>query len=99
MQYHKPNQQGEDSSNTPESALSREREEFASIVSNELRVPVLATIRMLDLFLENVFGKLTAKQREMLKLVADNERDLDRSLTSLVDTYRLQTKTADRETN
>lgn len=76
-----------------QAAIARQQEEFASVILNHLRTPVIAGKRMLNLLLEDSFGPLPPEQREMLEMLLVNEQDLDQLMLTLVDIYRYKTKT------
>jgi signal transduction histidine kinase len=74
-------------------AIARQQEEFASVILNHLRTPVIAGKRMLNLLMDNAFGPIPEPQREVLEMLLVNEQDLEQLMLTLVDIYRYKTKT------
>lgn len=69
-------------------ALLDEREDFLAVINHRLRNPLIATERVIDLFLSGDFGKLDERQRTILEHVAENNKEVDRLVRTLIDIYK-----------
>lgn len=78
-------------------AIARQQEEFASVILNQLRTPVIAGKRMLNLLLDGAFGPVPPEQLEILEMLLVNEQDLDQLMLTLIDIYRYKSKTKQLE--
>lgn len=48
--------------------ISKQTENYNSILRHEIKTPILAQIRALELLLKGTFGKLNNEQKEMIEL-------------------------------
>lgn len=71
-----------------EKQLQSQRETFVASVGHDLKNPVIAQIRGLELLLDGAFGELNKEQREIASMILDSCRYMKGMLSSLLDTYR-----------
>jgi signal transduction histidine kinase len=70
--------------------LGRLKAEFVSIASHELRTPINVMLGYLQLLQENVYGDLTAKQREICETLTSQTQLLSRLVRQLLDVSRFE---------
>jgi signal transduction histidine kinase len=70
-------------------AASRIKTEFLGIMSHELRTPLHAVIGFNDILREELFGPLTAKQRDAVDRIARNAQDLLGLIEATLDIAKL----------
>jgi signal transduction histidine kinase len=68
--------------------LDRLKAEFVSIATHELKTPVNVMLGYLQLLQENVYGELTAKQREIAGTLVSQTQQLSRLIRQLLDVSR-----------
>lgn len=71
-----------------EKMLEAQRETFVASIGHDLKNPILAQIRALDLLLSNAFGEIPEEQKEIIEMVADSCKYMNAMLSSLLATYR-----------
>jgi two-component system, sensor histidine kinase and response regulator len=72
-------------------ALLDERADFLAVINHRLRNPLIASDRIVKLFLNGDFGNLTAEQRTILQHVSENNNEVDRLVRTLADIYKYRT--------
>ena len=70
--------------------LDELKAEFVSVASHELKTPINVIIGYLQLLQENVYGDLTAKQREVCLTLASQANALSRLVRQLLDVSRFE---------
>lgn len=70
--------------------LSHAGLEYVSIVSHELRAPLAITREGVTLILDNILGKITDKQSEVLKISKRNIDRLDHIIMNMLDITKLE---------
>lgn len=70
--------------------LDRAKRDFLSHVSHELKTPLAAMYETDSLLLEELPGRLTAKQKRLLELSLDNNRRLESMISKLLDLAALE---------
>lgn len=69
-------------------ALRQQQEDFLAVLNHRLRTPVLASHRVIQLLLEGQFGELSAKQQELISLLAQSMEEIDRLTLMVMDICR-----------
>ena len=70
--------------------LDKLKAEFVSIASHELKTPLNVIIGYLELLSEGVYGPLTDKQREVLRVVQSQSQTVTRLAKQLLDVSRFE---------
>jgi NtrC-family two-component system sensor histidine kinase KinB len=68
--------------------LQQQREDFVATLTHDLKTPVLATNRAVQLLLEGDFGPITESQDEVLKTILQSNKALYTLVQTLLDVYR-----------
>ena len=68
--------------------LKIQRDTFFASLSHDLKTPLIANIRALELILKNHFGYLNDKQRDILEQALISNRQLYNMLTNLLSSYK-----------
>ena len=66
------------------------RKSFIETLTHDLKTPILAQIRVLELMLEENFGKLNDLQNEMLQLSLDSCKYMYEMVSTLISTYKFE---------
>ncbi|MBR6163141.1 HAMP domain-containing histidine kinase [bacterium] len=66
------------------------KDDFVATLSHDMKVPVIAELNTLNFLLEGRFGELNDKQKEVLNLMKNSNRDLIELIQTLLDVYKLQ---------
>ncbi len=69
-------------------AISRQREDFVSRLAHDLRTPLLAADRMLDLMQQGILGVLTKPMQEAIVTMIRSNRNLLIMVNTLLEVYR-----------
>ncbi len=71
-------------------AAVREKQRLAylSVLIHDLKNPVIAQKRALELMADGNFGKLTSRQREVVEVILESSNYLECLISSILDTYR-----------
>ena len=70
--------------------LEELRKSFIETLTHDLKTPILAQIRALELILQNRFGELNKEQSEMLQLSLDSYQYMYEMVSTLISTYKLE---------
>jgi signal transduction histidine kinase len=73
-------------------AANRAKSDFLAVMSHELRTPLNAIAGYVDLLELGLHGPLTEEQRRALDRVRDNQQQLLRSITSILDFTRVEAR-------
>jgi PAS domain S-box-containing protein len=68
--------------------LMQQREDFVATLTHDLKTPVFAAIRAINLLLDGDFGPVLSEQREVLSTIVDSNELMYRLLLTLLDVYR-----------
>lgn len=68
--------------------ISRQREDFVSRLTHDLRTPLVAADRMMALILGGTFGPITERTETALLGMVDNNRNLLQMVNTLLEVYR-----------
>jgi len=71
-------------------AIARQREDFVSRLTHDLRTPLVAADRMLGLFLEGAFGDIPAEMEEAISTLARSNQNLLEMVNTLLQVYRYE---------
>ncbi|MEW5822680.1 MAG: HAMP domain-containing sensor histidine kinase [Cyanobacteriota bacterium] len=75
---------------TDQFEIERMREDFVATLTHDLRTPLLAEFRTLDLLTKGIFGSLNEKQMEVLEAMLISNRDLLSMVKNLLEVYRYE---------
>lgn len=68
--------------------MSRQREDFVSRLTHDLRTPLVAADRMLNLFLEEAFGTVSPEMQEVIDVMIRSNKSLLQMVNTLLEVYR-----------
>jgi two-component system, sensor histidine kinase and response regulator len=68
--------------------LSRQREDFVSRLTHDLRTPLVAADRTLNLLLEEALGPLTPEMQEIMTAMVRSNKNLLQMVNTLLEVYR-----------
>lgn len=71
-------------------AIARQREDFVSRLTHDLRTPLVAADRMLGLFLDGAFGDIPADMEEAISTLARSNQNLLEMVNTLLQVYRYE---------
>lgn len=72
--------------------LCNQRKIFIDLISHDLRIPIIAQIRALDLINNEKFGTLNSTQKEMLTQINDSCKCILNLMSLMINTYNLENK-------
>lgn len=70
--------------------MARQREDFVSRLTHDLRTPLVAAERMLELLKQDAFGTLPKEAQEAVQLLWNNNDHLMQLANTLLDVYRYE---------
>ena len=70
--------------------LNYQRNSFISTLSHDLRIPVLAQIRALELFKNNKIGSLNETQKDMVNQIEQSNRLILNLISLMINTYNME---------
>lgn len=70
--------------------IARQREDFVSWMTHDLRTPIVAADRMLTLFNQGALGELPAQMQEAITTMARSNRNLLAMVNTLLEVYRYE---------
>jgi len=70
--------------------MGRQREDFVSRLTHDLRTPLVAADRMLGLFLEETFCKISPEMKEAIAVMIRSNQNLMQMVNTLLEVYRLE---------
>ncbi|MCJ8278761.1 MAG: HAMP domain-containing histidine kinase, partial [Rivularia sp. ALOHA_DT_140] len=70
--------------------IARQREDFVSRLTHDLRTPLVAEERMMILFLEGALGELSPSMKEALTIMARSNSNLLAMVNTLLEVYRFE---------
>lgn len=77
-----------DVANHQREQLARQREDFVSRLTHDLRTPLVAADRMLKLFLERAFGDVSNEMEEAIDIMIRSNQNLLHMVNTLLEVYR-----------
>ena len=77
---------------TDQRELENLKEDFVATLTHDLKVPIIAETNMLELFLNESFGKVTEKQEIALKNMQSSNRELLDLVQIVLDTYKFRSQ-------
>ena len=78
---------------TDQKELESLKEDFVATLTHDLKVPIIAETNMLELFLNENFGKISDKQAIALKNMQSSNRELLDLVQIVLDTYKFKSQT------
>ncbi|MEM9137969.1 MAG: hybrid sensor histidine kinase/response regulator [Cyanobacteria bacterium P01_F01_bin.42] len=70
--------------------IASQREDFVSRLTHDLRTPLVASDRMLDLILQGHFGEFSGQLKEVLATMASSNENLLELVNNLLQVYRFE---------
>lgn len=70
--------------------IDREKEEFSTMITHELKTPLVAILGYSELLLEGSLGELSEKQKEKVAIVADAANSLTLLISNILDAHKLE---------
>ncbi len=70
--------------------IARQREDFVSRLTHDLRTPLIAADRMFNLFLEGALGELTPQMQEVIPSMIRSNQNLLQMVNQLLEVYRYE---------
>ncbi len=70
--------------------MSRQREDFVSRLTHDLRTPLVAADRMLNLFLQGVLGDISPTMQEAITSMINSNQNLLQMVNTLLEVYRYE---------
>ena len=70
--------------------IARQREDFVSRLTHDLRTPLVAEERMMMLFLEGALGEVSPSMKEALTIMARSNSNLLAMVNTLLEVYRFE---------
>ncbi len=67
-----------------------QRENFVSCLTHDLRTPLVAANRMLDLITQQVFGDVTSEQQEAISNIVNSNKNMLEMLNTLLETHHYE---------
>lgn len=74
---------------TDQKELESLKEDFVATLTHDLKVPIVAETNMLELFLNESFGKISDKQRLALVNMQSSNKDLLELVQTVLETYKI----------
>jgi len=71
-------------------AMSRQREDFVSRLTHDLRTPLVAADRMLDLFRQGALGEISPTMQEAIASMIKSNQNLLQMVNTLLEVYRYE---------
>jgi len=68
--------------------LARQREDFVSRLTHDLRTPLVAADRSLNLFQEGAFGEISLEMQDMLTVMIRSNKNLLHMVNTILEVYR-----------
>ncbi|MBD2496300.1 hybrid sensor histidine kinase/response regulator [Nostoc sp. FACHB-280] len=69
--------------------MARQREDFVSRLTHDLRTPLVAADRMLGLFLEETFCKISPEMKQAISVMIRSNKNLMQMVNTLLEVYRM----------
>ena len=70
--------------------MARQREDFVSRLTHDLRTPLVAADRMLDLFLQETFCKISPEMKQAIAVMIRSNQNLMQMVNTLLEVYRFE---------
>lgn len=75
--------------------LTELKKNFVEILTHDLKTPILAQIRVLDMLVDGKFGNLSDEQHEMIKLTLESCNYMYTMVATLISTYKFDIEDID----
>jgi signal transduction histidine kinase len=70
--------------------MARQREDFVSRLTHDLRTPLVAADRMLDLFQQETFCKISPEMKQAISVMIRSNQNLMQMVNTLLEVYRME---------
>jgi signal transduction histidine kinase len=71
-------------------AVIKEREDFMATLTHDMKNPIIAANRLLEMFVSGNLGELTEQQQEIMQCMFDSNVGVLKLIANLTDVYRLE---------
>ena len=75
---------------TFETKIKEQKESFVATLTHDLKTPTLAQIRMIELLLDDAFGKTSLMQKEMLNQILKSCKYMQQMISYVLSTYKFE---------
>ena len=75
---------------TFETRIKEQKESFVATLTHDLKTPTLAQIRMIELLLDDAFGKTSLMQKEMLNQILKSCKYMQQMISYVLSTYKFE---------
>src|SRR5579872_3095707 len=70
--------------------IDKSKEEFLTMITHELKTPLVPIQGYVDILLTDTFGPLTDAQRQRLDIIKSNSKNLSKLMTDLLDVQKIE---------
>ena len=77
-----------ESTKNTDQEIQAQRDSFIATLGHDLKNPIIAQIKSLELLLDGSFGDISKEQKEILQMILDSCKYMNGMLSSLLATYR-----------
>ncbi|MBD2606746.1 HAMP domain-containing histidine kinase [Scytonema hofmannii FACHB-248] len=70
--------------------MARQREDFVSRMTHDLRTPLVASDRMLNLFQQEIFCKISPEMKQAIAVMIRSNHNLTQMVNNLLEVYRFE---------
>ncbi|MGI8501970.1 MAG: sensor histidine kinase [Hassallia sp.] len=70
--------------------MARQREDFVSRMTHDLRTPLVASDRMLNLFQQEIFCKISPEMKQAIAVMIRSNHNLTQMVNNLLEVYRIE---------
>jgi PAS domain S-box-containing protein len=70
--------------------IDKSKEEFLTMITHELKTPLVPIQGYVDILLTDAFGTLTDAQRQRLNIIKSNSQNLSKLMTDLLDVQKIE---------
>ncbi|MBW4477749.1 MAG: HAMP domain-containing histidine kinase [Tolypothrix brevis GSE-NOS-MK-07-07A] len=70
--------------------MARQREDFVSRMTHDLRTPLVASDRMLSLFQQEIFCKISPEMKQAIAVMIRSNQNLTQMVNNLLEVYRFE---------
>jgi two-component system, sensor histidine kinase and response regulator len=70
--------------------MARQREDFVSRMTHDLRTPLVASDRMLNLFQQEIFCKISPEMKQAIAVMIRSNQNLTQMVNNLLEVYRFE---------
>ncbi len=79
--------------NTKNKEIEKQKDTFVATLTHDLKTPVRAQIRTLDMLLNNKFGEISPSQRDLIQEIFNSNKYMSSMVDNLLTTYKYENGT------